>query len=326
MKTYTIYSFGKPEEVITLEELEKPIPQKDELLIKVKAAPINDYDWCISTGNPKAYRLLFGLFKPKKKFQRLGMEVAGVVEAIGPDCKKFKRGDEVYGDISDGTMGSLSEYLCTSEKHLTSKPTKMSFEEACAIPHASMLAYEAMVDLGQLKSGQKLLINGAGGGFGTFAIQIAKTYPNVETTAVDSNIKADLLKAQGADYVIDYQKEDFTKSEKKYDLILDPRTNRSPWKFLKSLNKGGRYVTVGGRSGKLIQLLLLKGLLRLFTGKRVMMLGLRPNKYLDRITELYNQGYIKPVIDGPYPFEETPQRIQYFGDAKHKGKVVISIT
>ena len=325
MKTYTLTQYGKPEDVISLEEVELPIPQSDEILIKVRAAPINDYDWCVATGTPFAYRLYFGLSKPKARFQRLGMEVAGVVEATGPDCIQFKEGDEVYGDISDGAMGSLGEYICTSEKNVISKPAKMSFEEACAISHASMLAYEGMIDLGKLGPNQKLLVNGAGGGMGTFAIQIAKTYANVEITAVDSAAKAEMLKAQGTDHVIDYKEEDFTQNGLKYDLILDPRTNRSPWKLLKSLNKGGRYVSVGGKSGKLIQLLLLKGLIRLFTGKKVMMLGLKPNQHLDKINAMYEKGAIKPVIDGPYPFEEVPQRVQYFGDAKHQGKVVISI-
>ena len=144
-------------------------------------------------------------------------------------------------------------------------------------------------------------------------------------TAVDKAAKADMLRAQGAHHVIDYQQEDFTKSGQQYDLILDPRTTRSPWKFLGSLTKGGRYVTVGGKSGKLIQLLLLKGLIRLFTGKRLLMLGLKANQHLDKINALHQEGIIKPVIDGPHPFEEVPQRIQYFGDAKHQGKIVISI-
>ena len=325
MKTYSIARYGKPEEVVSMIEVEKIPPKKDEVLIKVKAAPINDYDWCVATGKPNAYRMLFGLRKPKKRFQRLGMEVAGVIEEVGPDCTLFKAGDEVYGDISNGAMGSLGEYISTSEKNVVAKPTGMTFEDACAIPHASMLAYEAMVDLGKIGPNQKLLINGAGGGMGTFAIQIAKTFKGVEITAVDSSEKAEMLRSQGAHHVIDYQKEDFTKSGEQYDLILDPRTNRSPWKFLRSLRKGGRYVTVGGRSGKLIQLLLLKGLIRLFTGKRVMMLGLKPNQHLDKMNKLYGEGILKPVLDGPHPFEEVPQRIQYFGDAKHKGKVVIAI-
>lgn len=305
-------------------DIEKPVPRKSQVLVKVKAAPINDYDWSVTTGTPTSYRLLFGLSKPKKKFQKLGMEAAGTVEAIGPEVTQFKVGDEVYGDVSNHEFGSLSEYLCVSEKALVLKPEKMSFEEACSIPHASMLAYQALIDMGKIQPNQKILINGAGGGMGTFAIQIATTF-NAEITAVDSSPKEEMLREEGADHFIDYQKEDFTKSGVQYDLILDPRTNRSPWKFLSSLKKGGRYVTVGGQSGKLIQTLLLKGLIRLFTGKKVMILGLRANEHLDQINELHDQGIIKPVIDGPHPFEEVPQRIQYFGDAKHQGKVVISI-
>lgn len=325
MKSYTATQYGKPEAVVTMIDTEKPMPKKNQVLVRVKAAPINDYDWSVTSGKPKSYRLLFGISKPRKKFQKLGMELAGVVEDIGPEVRKFKIGDAVYGDVSNHEFGSLSEYLCVSESALVLKPEKMSFEEACSIPHASMLAYQALIDMGKIQPNQKILINGAGGGMGTFAIQIAKTF-NAEITAVDSGLKEEMLRKEGADHFVDYQKEDFTKSGVQYDLILDPRTNRSPWKFLSSLKKGGRYVTVGGQSGKLIQTLFLKGLIRLFTGKKVMILGLRANEHLDQINELHDRGIIKPVIDGPHPFEEVPQRIQYFGDARHQGKVVIAIS
>ena len=324
MKSYIVTQYGKPEDVVSLKETEKPVPRAKQVLIKVKAAPINDYDWTATTGKPTSYRLLFGISKPKKRFQKPGMEVAGVIEAIGAEVTSFKVGDAVYGDLSNHEFGSLSEYLCVNEKALALKPEKMSFEEAASIPHASMLAYEGLIDAGNIQPNQKILINGAGGGMGTFAIQIAKTF-NAKVTAVDSGPKEAMLRKEGAVHFIDYQKEAFTKSGTKYDLILDPRTNRPPWKFLSSLKKGGRYVTVGGQSGKLIQILLLTGLIRFFTGKRVMILGLSPNKYLDKMNELYDQGIIQPVIDGPHPFTEVPRLIQYFGDARHQGKVVIAI-
>lgn len=324
MKSYITTSYGEPETVVRLVASTKPTPKKDQVLLKVKAAPVNDYDWCVTSGKPFAYRLLFGLSKPKRKFQKLGMEVAGIVEEVGPNVTKYKVGDELYGDISDHEFGSFSEYLCTSERGLTKKPSFMSFEDAAAIPHAAMLAYEGLIDLGQIQGGQEILINGAGGGMGTFALQIAKTF-NATVTGVDCGAKHQSMQSLGFDKVIDYKKEDFTKNGQTYDLILDPRTSRSPFSFLRSLKQGGIYVTVGGRSGKLIQLLLFKGLIRLFTGKRVKMLGLRPNKYLDKINDLYEEGKVKPVIDGPHPFEKTPSLIKYFGEAQHKGKIVISI-
>lgn len=324
MKSFTVTSFGAPEKVVKLAELPKPTPSGDQVLVRVKAASINDYDWCVTSGRPFAYRLLFGLFKQKKRFQKLGMEVAGIVEEVGPDVKKCEVGDEVYGDLSDHEFGSLSEYVCVSECALTKKPEDMSFEDAAAIPHAAMLAYEALIDLGQLAEGQEILINGAGGGMGTFALQIAKVF-NASVTGVDSGAKHDMMRSLGFDSVIDYRVEDFTKSGLKYDLILDARTSRSPFNFLRSLKKKGQYITVGGRSGKLIQLLVFRKIIGLFTGKRVKMLGLKPNKYLDQINKLYKEGKIKPVIDGPHPFERTPELIQYFGEANHLGKIVIKM-
>lgn len=324
MKAFTVSTYGDPEEVVKLVEESNPSPTGDQVLLKVKTAPINDYDWSVVSGTPFSYRLLFGLSKPRKKFRRLGMEVAGVVEELGPECTKFGVGDAVYGDTSNHEFGSFSEYLCVSEQALTAKPVEMSFEDAAAIPHAAMLAYQGLIDLGNIKEGQQVLINGAGGGMGTFAVQIAKTF-RAEVTGVDKAAKFESLKTLGYDHVIDFEKEDFTKNGKKYDLILDARTTRSPWAFPRSLVKGGRFITVGGRSRRLIQILLFNGLIKLFTGKTIKILGLRANKYLEQINELYKQGLIKPLIDGPYPFEETPKRIKYFGSANHKGKVVITV-
>lgn len=324
MKIYTHRAYGKPEEVITLQEVVKPQPVADQVLLKVKAAPVNDYDWCVVRGKPFAYRLFFGLFRPKKRFQKLGMEIAGVVEALGPDAGQFEVGEAVYGDTSDHAFGSLGEYLCVSEKALIRKPNAMSFEAAAAIPHAAMLAYEGLVDLGDIQDGQKILVNGAGGGMGTFAVQIAKQY-NAEVTGVDSGDKFEMLRAQGFDHLIDYQQEDFTRRTEKYDLILDARTGRSPFNIQRALKPGGKYVSVGGKTGRLLQMALLKGLIRLFTGKRFQMLALKPNQHLDQINQWYEAGMIKPVIDGPHPFDQVPQLIQYFGEARHKGKVVIAM-
>ncbi len=324
MKAYSVTTYGNPEEVLTLLVREKPKPIGKQVLLKVMATAINDYDWSIVSGEPFSYRLLFGLRKPRKKFQSPGMEVAGIVEELGPEVKRLKIGDEVFGDTSNYEFGTFSEHVCLNEEALHVKSAGMSFEEATAIPHAAMLAYEGLIDLGNMQPDQQILINGAGGGMGTFAFQIAKTF-GAEVTGVDGEHKFQMMRDLGFHHLIDYKKEDFTRNGKQYDLILDARTNRSPWKFLKSLKSKGKYITVGGQSGKLLQLMLLQGVIKWSSGKSVRMLALDPNKYLDKMNEMHEAGTLKPIIDGPYAFEKIPELIKYFGEAQHKGKIVISL-
>jgi len=200
----------------------------------------------------------------------------------------------------------------------------MKFEEAASIPHAAMLALQGLKDVGQIKSGQKILINGGGGGVGSFAVQIAKLY-NTHVTGVDTGEKLKAMESQGFDNVIDYKKEDFTKSNQQYDLILDCKTNRSLWKFLKVLEPKGKYVSIGGRSSNLLQMLYMNPILKLFSKKRMHMVMLKANKDLNFINELYEDNKINCVIDGPYTFEKIPWAIQRFGDGLHNGKIVISV-
>ena len=324
MKAYTIKEYGAPQEVLKLEDIEKPVPKNTEVLVEVKASSINDFDWCLSTGNPYAYRLFFGLFKPKKKMRIPGMEVAGVITQVGDKANKFDVGDSVYGDISDHGFGSFAEYLCIDEKALALKPEAMSFEEATCIPHAAMLALQGLRDLGEIQDGQKVLINGGGGGVGFFGLQIAKLY-NVDVTGVDTGDKLKDMLDRGFDQVIDYKKEDFIKNGEQYDLILDCRTKRSLSQFLKSLTPTGKYVSIGGDSGKLMQLLYMNPLLKIFSKKSMHMLVLKANSDLDYISELYTNKKISCVVDGPYPFDKLPWAVQRFGDATHTGKVVISM-
>ncbi|MBD0852085.1 NAD(P)-dependent alcohol dehydrogenase [Maribacter arenosus] len=324
MKAYTIKNYGAPDKVLKLSEVEQPQPATTEVLVKVCATTINDYDWCLATGKPFAYRLIFGLFKPKKKLRKPGMEVAGIVEQVGNKATKFKVGDAVYGDISNFGFGSFAEFLCIDEKALTLKPANMGFEEASSIPHAAMLALQGLRDAGQLKEGQKILINGGGGGVGAFGVQIAKLY-NAEVTGVDTGEKLNAMKTQGFDHVIDYKKEDFTKGDQQYDLILDCKTNKSLWKFLRVLTPEGKYVTIGGKSGKLLQMLYMGPLLKLFSKKRLHMVMLKANQDLEYINELYEDKKIQCVIDGPYSFDKIPWAVQRFGDGLHHGKIVISV-
>ncbi len=322
MKAIIQSKYGPPEEVLRVEEFPKPTPKEHEVLVRIHAATINDYDWSMSTGKPQLYRLLFGLSKPKNPIP--GMELAGTIEAVGDKVSLFQVGDEVYGDTSDYGFGTLAEYLCIHEKSLVKKPKQMSFEDASSLPHASMLAYQALFEKGNLQAGQTLLINGGGGGVGTLGLQLAKSL-GVEVTGVDTGPKLEMMKSLGFDEVIDYRKEDFTRNGKHYDLILDCKTTRSPRSYLRSLEPNGTYVTIGGHLGRLMQMFLSIPILNRTTNKSLKILGLKPNKDLDKINELYLEGKIKCVIDGPYPLEKTPWAVQYFGEGKHSGKVVIRI-
>ena len=319
LKAIIYTKYGGPE-VLQLKEIEKPLPKEDEVLIKVAAVSLNDWDYGLLQGD-FINRIMFGLWRPKKNI--LGSDIAGRIEAVGKNVKKFKSGDEVYGDLS-GKWGGLAEYVCASENALALKPATMSFIEAAAIPQAAMLAVQGLIDKGQIKPGQKLLINGAGGGVGTFAIQIAKQY-GVEVTGVDNTAKLDMLRSLGFDHVIDYTKEDFTKNGNCYDLILDVKTNRSVFDYTRALSSTGVYVTVGGSVARLFQALIFGPLIFMMHKKHIRIVALKLNKDLAYMNALFEAGKVKPVIDGPYSLDETTEAFRLFGKAAHKGKIVIEI-
>ena len=320
MKAIVYTKYGGPE-VLQLKEVEKPSPGEGEVLIKVHAVSINDWDFGKLDGNSWFNRLLSGLRKPRH--QILGSDIAGRVEAIGKNVTLFKVGDEVYGDLS-GRWGGFAEYCCAGEKALALKPAGMSFIEAAAIPQAAMLAVQGLIDKGKIKQGQKLLINGAGGGVGTFGVQIAKQY-GVEITGVDHTDKLDMMRSVGFDHVIDYTKEDFTKNGKRYDLILDAKTNRPIFHYLRALNSEGSYVTVGGALSRLFQALFLAPVISIFSKKKVLIVALKPNKDLAYMNELFQAGKVKPVIDGYFILKGVPDAFRLFEKAGHKGKIVISV-
>jgi NADPH:quinone reductase-like Zn-dependent oxidoreductase len=319
MKAIVYYKYGTPDD-LELKEIDKPIIKEDEVLIKIYAVSINDWDDGLLHGD-FINRMLNGLRKPNRKI--LGSDIAGRIEAVGKNVKQFKPGDEVYGDLS-GQWGGFAEYVCARENLLALKPAAMSFEQAAAIPQAAMLAVQGLIDKGKIKQGQKLLINGAGGGVGTFGIQIAKLY-GVEVTGVDNTGKLDMMLSMGFDHVIDYTKEDFTKNGKCYDLILDVKTNRSMFDYARALCRNGVYVTVGGSVARLFQALLLGPWISVIHKKYIRIVALKPNKDLKYINELFEAGKIKPVIDGPYRLDEVPEAFRLFGKANHKGKIVITI-
>jgi NADPH:quinone reductase-like Zn-dependent oxidoreductase len=315
LKAILCHSYGPPEDLL-LEEVTKPIPNSHEVLIKVHATAVNDYDWSMVLGRPYLYRLIFGLFTPKRPIP--GMEVSGVVEACGNKVTLFKVGDAVYGDISDYGFGSFAEYISIHEKTVVIKPEFLSHEHAAAVSHASNLAWQGLVDVGEITKGMNILLNGAGGGVGTFTFQIAKTHGAV-VTGVDTGEKLQMMREIGFDHIIDYKDVDFTRNGQQFDLILDARSTRSPSAYMRALNPNAKYVTVGGNVTKLIRLLFA----RLFGNKRVQIVALKANKDLNEIEKLVKSGQLKPVIDGPYPLRGAHDAIRRFGDGKHSGKVIV---
>lgn len=321
MKAIVIDKYGSPA-TLKLKEVDNPSPKKHEVLVKIHATAINDYDWSLVRGKPYIYRVMFGFFKPKSPIP--GMELAGTVESIGQDVQFFKPGDAVYGDISDYGFGSFAEYICIHEKALSRKPSQMSFVESTSIPHAALLALQAIRNVGKIAKGQEILINGAGGGVGTFGVQLAKQL-QCKVTGVDSEDKLAVMKNIGFDHVIDYRKEDFTKNGRQYHLILDCKTNRSPFAYIHSLKPNGMYVTVGGNLLRLIQILLFSKIISFFSQKKLSILALKPNEGLDYIEELFLQAKLRCIVDGPHSLADVPSLLQYFGEGKHTGKVVIKI-
>ncbi|PRY85025.1 NAD(P)-dependent alcohol dehydrogenase [Mongoliibacter ruber] len=321
MKAIILKEYGLPN-LLEIGEVSKPIPDDGEVLVRIHSTSINDWDWGMVRGKPFVIRMIYGLKKPKINIP--GVDISGKIEALGNKVSSFKIGDEIYCDLSECGFGGFAEYVCVPEKVLSKKPSNISFNDASALPHAGILALQGLVEKGKVKSGQSILINGAGGGVGTLGIQILKSY-GLEVTGVDSDVKLDLMKSLGFDSVLDYKKVEFTENGEKYDLILDTKTNRSAFKYIRSLKKNGTYITVGGSMSRLFQILILGSFVSLFTGKRLKILSLEPNKGLDQITKLVEKGQLKPVIDGPHKFDQIPKLIQYFGEGKHLGKIVIEI-
>ncbi len=320
MKAILIDSYGEGDNLVYA-DIPIPVPKKKEVLVKVLYTTVNDYEWCIMRGKPKLYRLLFGIWKPKLK---LGMELSGVVESTGPDASNFALGDEVLGDISQYGSGSFAEYICIDERALRKKPREISFKDAACLPHAGLLAYQAIQLHGEIEKGMEILVNGAGGGFGCFTVQLLKLNEAI-ITGVDSGEKLELMRQLGCDAVLDYKQQDFTRLGKKYDLILDPKTNRFPWQYFRALKKGGQYITVGGSPSKLLLGGLMNFLLGPFTGKKYRILFLEANKGLEKILHHYRVDAIRPFIHGPLPLEKAAEAIQCFGQGKHKGKIVIHV-
>ena len=319
MKAVVYERYGTPNELV-LKEIERPVPKDNEALVKVHAVSINSWDWDMLRGRPYIVRM-WGLLKPK--YQIPGADIAGRVEAVGKNVAKFQPGDEVFGDLCENGWGGFAEYVCARDDALALKSPRMTFEEAAAIPQAGLMALQSIRDKGETNPGKRVLINGAGGGVGTFAVQIAKTL-GAEVTVVDASHKLELLKSIGADHLIDYRKTDFTKNGKLYDLIVDVVARRSVFEYKRTLNPGGIFLMVGGTGSAIIQAMVLGPLISESPkGKRLGILAHKPNKGLDAMNEFFESDKVKPVIDRVFPLDEVADAFTYYGSGRFKGKVVV---
>ena len=316
MKAIVYLKYGSPD-VLRLQEVRKPVPRDDEILLKVRAASANAYDWRHLRADPFFIRLMgAGLFKPKHRI--LGADVAGQVEAVGREVRQFRPGDEVFGEAG---FGAFAEYVCASGNRFVQKPPELTFEEAAAAPMAALTALQGLRDLGKIRAGQKVLINGASGGVGTFAVQIARSYGTV-VTGVCSGPKMDLVRSLGADQIIDYTREDVTLNGQRYDLIFDIAAFRSLSKYKRILSPGGTYVLAGGSTARMVQI----PFLPLTGAKNMRMIVAHVSQEdLRTIADWLKEGRIRSVIDRRCPLSETAEALRYLEEGRARGKVVITV-
>ena len=320
MKAMTWRDYNAVDQIQII-DIEIPTPKANEVLIRTHAASINSWDWEIILGTPWVNRVVRSL---TSKYDILGADVAGKVEAVGRAVSRFAVGDEVYGDLSQCHWGGFSEYVTADQSALFPKPTNLTFSQAAAVPQAGLLAFQGLCDKGQLQAGEHVLINGASGGAGTFAVQLAK-HMGAEITAVCSGGKIDLVASLGADHVIDYTRQDFTQSGQQYDLILDIQGHHSVPDYKRVLKPNGRYVMVGGETPLIYRVLWQSIRTALFGGPQMGLLLHKANKGLNELTQLLEKGIIKPVIDRSYPLDELQLAMRYYAEGHARGKVVITM-
>ena len=323
MKAIVYKEYGPPD-VLNLEALQKPTPKADEVLLKVHAASANAADWHLMRADPFLVRVMgFGLLRPRNGL--LGADIAGRVEAVGRNMTQFQPGDEVFGDLFGRGLGSFAEYVCAPADALASKPANVSFEEAAAVPLAAVTALQGLRYKGQVQPGQKVLINGASGGVGTFAVQIAKSF-GAEVTGVCSTAKLDMVRSIGADHVIDYTKEDFTRNGQQYDLILAANGYHPISDYKRALGPNGTYVMTGGSGAQMLQAMTLGPIMSITGSKTMGYLSMKHNKRdLVLMKDLLEGGEITPVIDRTYPLSEVPEAIRYLEEGHARGKVVVTV-
>ncbi|MEE8485138.1 MAG: NAD(P)-dependent alcohol dehydrogenase [Acidimicrobiia bacterium] len=323
MKAIIRHSYGSPDD-LELKDVDEPEVTGDEVLVRVVASGVNMADVDYLRGHPRIGRLGTGLGTPRNT--RLGLDLAGYVEAVGPRVTRFEPGDEVFGDLTNHGYGAFAEYACASEKAFAPKPTNLTFEEAAVMPQSGVMAVEGLRGKNPIEQGDEVLINGAGGGIGPFAVQIAKSF-GAEVTGVDSARKLDLVRSVGADHVIDYSREVFAKSGHRYDWILDIATTRSIFAMRRVLKPDGTYLSIPDSVGKAFQAFVMGPLISL-AGSRT--LGMSPWKPFNpqdvaTLTRFIESGELKPVIDKRYPLTEVAEALQYQESGEARGKLVIIV-
>ncbi len=322
MKAIVYHRYGTPDEM-HLEEVPRPTPKDNEVLVKIHASSVNAADGHFLRGTPFFVRAMAGVRKPKQPI--LGGDIAGRVEAVGSKVTRFQPGDEVFGDVADCGFGGFAEHVSVPADVLIAKPDNVSFEQAAAVPVAGLTALQALRTYGGLQAGQKVLVNGASGGVGSHAVQLAKAL-GAEVTAVCSTGKMELVRKLGADHVIDYTQEDFTKSGQRYDLILGVNGHHKLSAYKRALSPKGTYVAIGGTWGQIFGALFLGPFLSLFGRKKIKNMGsaLTTPADLATLRDLLASGDITPEIDRRYPLEETADAMRYFNEGHTRGKVVIT--
>jgi NADPH:quinone reductase-like Zn-dependent oxidoreductase len=314
-----VYTRYGPPDVVQITDVEKPVPKDNEVFIEVRAASVNPLDWHLVRGTPYFGRILTGLRKPK--VTRPGFDVAGEVEAVGRSVTQFKPGDEVFG----ACRGAFAEYACAIEDKLALKPANISFAEAAAVPVTAITALQGLRDKGHIQRGHKVLVDGASGGVGTFAVQIAKSF-GAEVTAVCSTRNVDTARSIGADRVIDYTREDFTKSGQRYDLILAANAHHSIFDYRRALSQDGIYVMAGGGGVQMLQAIFLGPLLSLMGSKKMcLVLAKIITEDLVFLKELLETGKVVPIIDRRYPLSDVAEALRYLEEGHAQGKVVITV-
>ncbi len=322
MKAVVYTEYGPPE-VLQLKEVDKPTPKEDEVLIKIHAAAITAGDVIVLKGEPFVTRFVTGLQKPKNTIP--GKEMAGRVEAVGENITQFQPGDEVFGDLSVASWGAFAEYVAVPENAIALKPANLTFEQAAAVPESAVVALQALRDKGKIQPGNKVLINGASGGVGTYAVQIAKSF-GAEVTAVCSTRNLDMMRSIGADYVIDYTVEDFTQNGQQYDLILAANGYHPISDYRRALSPDGIYVATGGTMAQSLQATMIGPFISMTGSKTMGGMMVKPNQDdLVFMKELLEAGKVVPVIDRCYPLSDIAEAFHYIGEGHAKGKVVINV-